>query len=103
MLIQLNPDSYPTESTQFSLRGMTRFSTKADFYRPLLRIESLPRNGTSALTWSALSNIVDVEEDGENTRILITLIPRAAAAEGSGRSTSRRNYNETNIEATGKT
>lgn len=81
---------------------MTRFSTKVDFYRPLLRIESLPRNGTSALTWSRVIEYVAVEEDGENTRILITLIPCAAAAEGSGRSTSRRNYNETNVELPAK-
>jgi len=58
---------------------------------------------TCTLTWSCVIEYVDIEEVGENTRILITLIPCAAAAEGSGRSTPRRNYNEANVETTGKT
>lgn len=45
----------------------------------------------------------DIEKVGENTGILITLIPRATATEGSGRSAPRRNYNEANVETTGKT
>lgn len=104
--VRLNSDPrpYPAESARFTLRGTARFSRKADFYRPLSRTESLPRNGNLHSNLVLRYRMREYrEEDGENTGILITLIPRATAAEGSGRSTPRRNYNGANVETAGKT
>jgi len=99
----INSDPYPyqTETQVFFSRNCTIFqeggflsSTFAD--RIILEME------ICTLTWSRVIEYADIDEDGENTEILITLIPRATAAEDSGWSTPQRNY-ETNVETTSKT